>query len=288
MINYQQITQVDLKAIEMIFALLLLSCLTYIWFTFISLKFTIILILTIISIVVILKIRWIRIKQQGFLNKISVKLRKILLERSLFDILCDIWYFETIKRHVRVFLGPFLIKKTPEEIIESFEDINPNLKEAILRKGTINLFPEPIKKELIENYIKEDEIQVNQDKQLHQQIIQQPLKVEHWDRYADYEQYTHKKRRNNPQTLLHVISLLLHKPIVHKENHKLNLRKLSNNTKSLLIGSILCIMIQVYFSKSSRQIYKKAFTILSSMSLLALASTALGIMALSNKKQKTL
>jgi len=72
-----------------------------------------------------LKIRWIRIKKKGFLNNVSNKLRKILLERSLFDILCDIWYFETIKRHVRVFLSPFLIKKTPEEIIESFEDINP-------------------------------------------------------------------------------------------------------------------------------------------------------------------
>lgn len=72
-----------------------------------------------------MKIKWIRIKKKGFLNKVSNKLRKILLERSLFDILCDIWYFETIKRHLRVFLGPFLIKKTPEEIIESFDDINP-------------------------------------------------------------------------------------------------------------------------------------------------------------------
>ncbi|CAD8176877.1 unnamed protein product [Paramecium pentaurelia] len=236
-----------------------------------------------------LKIRWIRIKKKGFLNNVSNKLRKILLERSLFDILCDIWYFETIKRHVRVFLSPFLIKKTPEEIIESFEDINPQLKEAILRKGTINLFPEPIKRELVENYIQEeDQLQINQDKQLHQQVIQQPVKVEHWDRYGDYEQYTQRNRKNNSQTLLHVVSLLMHKPIVNKESHKLNLRKLSNKTKSLLIGSIICIMIQMYLSKSSRRIYQKAFTVLSSMSLLALASTALGVMALSNKKQKTL
>ncbi|CAD8198310.1 unnamed protein product [Paramecium pentaurelia] len=281
-------TQVDLKAIEMVFALLLLSCLTYTWFTFISLKFTIILALTICSLIVLLKIKWIRIKRKGFLNNISDKFRKILLERSLFDILCDIWYFETIKRHLRVFLSPFLIKKSPEEIIESFDDINPQLKEAILRKGTINLFPEPIKKELVENYIQEDELQINQDKQLHQQIIQQPVKVEHWDRYVDYEQYTQKKRKNNSQTLLHVISLLMHKPIVHKENHKINLRKLSSKTKSLLIGSIICIMVQMYFSKSSRRIYQKAFTVLSSMSLLGLASTALGVIALSNKKQKTL
>lgn len=87
------------------------------------------------------------------MNKVSEKLKKILLERSLFDILCDIWYFETIKRHVKIFLSPFIIKKSPEEIIESFDEINPNLKEAILRKGTINLFPETIKKELVENYI---------------------------------------------------------------------------------------------------------------------------------------
>lgn len=60
-----------------------------------------------------------------------------------------------------MFLGPFIIKKSPEEIIESFDEINPNLKEAILRKGTINLFPEPIKKELIENYINPEEEQIN-------------------------------------------------------------------------------------------------------------------------------
>ncbi|CAK64818.1 unnamed protein product (macronuclear) [Paramecium tetraurelia] len=284
-----QMTQIDLKTIEVLSALLLFSCFTYLWFTFISLKFTIIIALTFCSLLVLLKIRWTRIKRTGFLNNISDKLRKILLERSLFDILCDIWYFETIKRHVRVFLSPFLIKKSPEEIIESFEDINPQLKEAILRKGTINLFPEPIKRELVENYIQEeDELQINQDKQMHQQIIQQPVKVEHWDRYGDYEEYTQRKRKNNSQTLLHVVSLLLHKPIVHKESHKVNLRKLSNKTKSLLIGSILCIGIQMYLSKSSRRIYQKAFTYLSSMSLLALASTALGVIALSNKKQKTL
>ncbi|CAD8145087.1 unnamed protein product [Paramecium octaurelia] len=284
-----QMTQIDLKTIEVLSALLLFSCLTYIWFTFISLKFTIIIALTFFSLLVLFKIRWAKIKRKGFLNNVSNKLRKILLERSLFDILCDIWYFETIKRHVRVFLSPFLIKKSPEEIIESFEDINPQLKEAILRKGTINLFPEPIKRELVENYIQEeDELQINQDKQMHQQIIQQPVKVEHWDRYGDYEEYTQRKRKNNSQTLLHVVSLLLHKPIVHKESHKLNLRKLSNKTKSLLLGSIVCIVIQMYLQKSSRRIYQKAFTYLSSMSLLALATTALGVIALSNKKQKTL
>ncbi|CAD8209708.1 unnamed protein product [Paramecium octaurelia] len=288
MINNKQLSQIDLTAIEMVFALLLLSCVTYTWFTFVSLQLTIILALTLCSLAVLLKIKWTRIKRKGFLNNVSQKLRKVLLERSLFDILCDIWYFETIKRHVRVFLSPFLIKKTPEEIIESFDDINPQLKEAILRKGTINLFPEPIKKELVENYIQEDELQIDQDKQLHQQIIQQPVKVEHWDRYADYEQYTQRNRKNNSQTLLHVISLLMHKPIVHKENHRLNLRNLSSKTQSLLVGSVICIVIQMYFSKSSRRIYQKAFTILSSMSLLALASTALGVMALSNKKQKTL
>lgn len=50
---------------------------------------------------------------------------------------------------------PFFIKKSPEEIIESFEEINPKIKEAILRKGTINLLPKVVKEELATNYVEE-------------------------------------------------------------------------------------------------------------------------------------
>jgi hypothetical protein len=33
----------------------------------------------------------------------------------------------------------------PTEIIESFEELNPKVKEAFLRKGLINALPEPLK-----------------------------------------------------------------------------------------------------------------------------------------------
>jgi hypothetical protein len=54
--------------------------------------------------------------------------------------------------HLKAFLLPFFSKKHPEEIIHSFDEINPKVKQLILRKGLINIIPTFLKNELITNY----------------------------------------------------------------------------------------------------------------------------------------
>ena len=77
---------------KMLCALLILGSFIYFWFSIFSLKTTFMLLLFNAALMSLFVIRLIEIHENG-LNNISDKLRRVLFERSLFDILCDIWYF---------------------------------------------------------------------------------------------------------------------------------------------------------------------------------------------------
>lgn len=165
------------QGVEILAKLLFLGALINLWFNFVSIRTTVLLLVLIASSSLSLLIKLARLKKQGALNRVSVRLRKVLLERSFFDILCDIWYFEALKRHVRFFLTPFIVKKTPQEIIDSLEDVNPALKQIILRKGTINVLPTKIKEQLLVNYANAAELR----------NANEAVMAQDWDRINDYE-----------------------------------------------------------------------------------------------------
>ena len=58
-----------------------------------------------------------------------------------------------MKRIMKALLLPFIFKEHPQELIKNLEELNPKIKEVLLRKGLINILPEPIKLELIANYM---------------------------------------------------------------------------------------------------------------------------------------
>lgn len=81
-----------MMAEKMLCVLLILGSFIYFWFSIFSLKTTFMIILFQAAFVSLFVIRLIEIHENG-LNNISDKLRRLLFERSIFDILCDIWYF---------------------------------------------------------------------------------------------------------------------------------------------------------------------------------------------------
>jgi len=55
-------------------------------------------------------------------------LKNLLLEKSLYDIIADIWYIPNISRYVKALFGPLFIYKSPQESIKNFDDLHPAFK----------------------------------------------------------------------------------------------------------------------------------------------------------------
>lgn len=92
-----------------------------------------------IGFLLMLKIK--KAKKIGIINQISPGFRKLLMTRSIFDLLCDLWYFPVIPKYIKAILGPFIFKKDPEETIKNFDELHPKFKQFLLTKGIINVLP---------------------------------------------------------------------------------------------------------------------------------------------------
>ena len=77
--------------------------------------------------------------EKGFLAHCSPSLQNTLLNRSIFDVLCDLWFMPKIGLYIKAFLGPFYYKVNPEQALSNFEIIG--MSRAVTVKGMINLFP---------------------------------------------------------------------------------------------------------------------------------------------------
>lgn len=64
-------------------------------------------------------LRIVELKRNGFIDWLPIGLQKILLERSILDILCDIWYIPRLKLLLRTFLTPFFMKIHPEKAVQA-------------------------------------------------------------------------------------------------------------------------------------------------------------------------
>jgi len=87
-----------------------------------------------------------KISEKGLADWCSPTIQQILLHRSLFDIICDIWFIPDVLRYFRVFLLPFFVKIEPEEAINQLEELSPKAKKVILQKGLVHLLPQFVSK----------------------------------------------------------------------------------------------------------------------------------------------
>ena len=74
------------------------------------------------------------IEDKGLLEYFSESTKKTLLERSIFDILCDVWFIPNVSLWVKMFVRPFMNEMRPEEAIQNLDDLPVDAKRAILTK----------------------------------------------------------------------------------------------------------------------------------------------------------
>lgn len=46
---------------------------------------------------------------KGCIHKASVQFKQLLLEKSIYDILADVWYFPRLSIYIKALFGPLII-----------------------------------------------------------------------------------------------------------------------------------------------------------------------------------
>lgn len=92
-----------------------------------------------------MRFEFLQFKKVGIFVHLPSSLQSALLNRSLFDILCDIWYMPTFSLYLKILFRPFIYQTQPEKAIENLAELSNEEKEAALKKGIINLFPDSLK-----------------------------------------------------------------------------------------------------------------------------------------------
>jgi len=90
--------------------------------------------------------------QRGLMSYCPPGIQTLLLERSVFDILCDIWFVPNITLYVKALATPFVSRMDPEEAVHLLTDLSPSFNRAILTKGLLNLWPHDVKTAFIPEY----------------------------------------------------------------------------------------------------------------------------------------
>lgn len=76
------------------------------------------------------------------IERLSPRLRNLLLKRSLYDVLCDIWFMPKLGTYIKLFLGPIFLNTSREQYQTLLKKAdNPALVEKLNRKGLIYFMP---------------------------------------------------------------------------------------------------------------------------------------------------
>jgi len=103
----------------------------------------------VVTLAILIKINLAEIKKKGLIAYIPPKFHTVLLERSIFDIICDIWFVPKITLYIKALVSPFIVKIDPSEAVHQFKDFPPGARKAILTKGLVNIMPDFIKNNML-------------------------------------------------------------------------------------------------------------------------------------------
>lgn len=99
------------------------------------------------------------IYQNGPLNYLTPGLKRLLLQRSIFDIMCDLWFIPTITIYISAMLRPFLYNISPMEAKKMIDELpHECMRKLIFRKGLVNLLPGKVSDTLKNNLQEAHEI----------------------------------------------------------------------------------------------------------------------------------
>jgi hypothetical protein len=76
-------------------------------------------------------------------------MKQLLLERSVFDMLCDLWFFPRISLVIKAVVWPFISKPNPDDAIKTLDPLPEDIKELFITKGIVNLFPKKLSKMIL-------------------------------------------------------------------------------------------------------------------------------------------
>lgn len=89
--------------------------------------------------------------RNGLIQYLPQSMKDLLLERSIFDVLCDLWFIPRISLVVKAVVWPFISKPKPEEAIKTLDILPEDIKEFFVTKGVINMFPKKLSKIMLPN-----------------------------------------------------------------------------------------------------------------------------------------
>ena len=95
-----------------------------------------------------LRMIFIRYSERGLIDLLPPALHNTLLNRSIFDMLCDFWFFDCV-RFIKLLCRPFFQPVEPDHAIEALEEIRPETKEKYLVKGVVHIMPAPLQQVLL-------------------------------------------------------------------------------------------------------------------------------------------
>lgn len=114
--------------------------------TIFSIKFLLSLALFLVSIKLYIKEQFVIFEKNGLLFYMPYGIKKLLLRRSIFDLMCDLWYFSTLKIYLKALIGPFFVKPKARDARKSLSVIPKKGRKLFFTKGIIYTFPKRLQK----------------------------------------------------------------------------------------------------------------------------------------------
>ena len=129
------------------------------WFLrllFLNLLLIIFSVYTLLSIVLLtlvtyflIKQRWNQLRKNGLLRYLPSSLRTLLMKRSFFDVLCDLWFYPRLSLIFKAILTPFFLSVEPENAISQLDILSETDRKMILTKGVVYILPKWIRHMLL-------------------------------------------------------------------------------------------------------------------------------------------
>jgi hypothetical protein len=91
------------------------------------------------------------VQRKGLASYLPESMKNALLNRSLLDILCDLWFIPTLSLYLKTILAPMLSSKnrSPAEAVKYLDELDPDHRKVFITKGLAFLCPKKIKKVLL-------------------------------------------------------------------------------------------------------------------------------------------
>ena len=86
------------------------------------------------SVYVFAKIRLQAMMERGLITYLPKKTQRKLLERSLFDLLCDAWFIPRLGKVIKTIMRPFFVAVNPEDAVYQLDDLPEPSKQLFLQK----------------------------------------------------------------------------------------------------------------------------------------------------------